>query len=95
MHRGHALLIAFLALAAALAPAASPAGGEREKNLSKYCSERGDLGLSHGGCVALFTAGNIVPHDALICRDPDIQRRLGASNHGQCVAALKERKRTP
>lgn len=56
--------------------------------IAAFCSNHGDLGLSHGGCVAFFTNRNLVPHDASVCLHDDMQRLLGAANHGQCVKKL-------
>lgn len=33
-----------------------------------------------------------VPHDASVCRDPDLRDRLKARSVGQCVKALKDLK---
>lgn len=59
------------------------------------CPERDAIimALSHGACVAYFTARNIVPHDASICKDEGVQRWLGVANHGQCVRKLGEMSR--
>lgn len=70
--------------------AATQATGQDDDKsaVSAYCSDRGDLGLTHGACVALFTTHNVVPHDASICGSESIQRLLGVTNHGQCVKKL-------
>jgi hypothetical protein len=84
------LLIALPAVLFCTSPAA--AGDKSRETISLFCSTYGDLGLSHGGCVAYFTNHNVVPHDTSICRDPDLRERVGARNVGQCVKALKDLK---
>jgi hypothetical protein len=76
-----------------LAVSLSMAQGQGTNNISKYCSDRGDLGLSHGGCVAFLTANNIVPHDASVCKNKNIQNSVGAKNHGQCMKILRQLRR--
>jgi hypothetical protein len=91
--KGRASLVVLAAVAALVFTALPAAAGDSaEKTISLYCSDRGDLGLSHGGCVAYFTNGNTVPHDASICREPRWQEWTGARNAGQCVKALKDLK---
>ena len=75
-----------------LAISPSLANNNNNKNISEYCAERGDLGLTHGGCVAYFTANNIVPHDASVCKNPVMQRIVGAKNHGECMKNMKNMK---
>lgn len=58
------------------------------RTISEFCSAFNDLGLTHGGCVAFFTANNIVPHNASICQDESVQILLGVTNPGQCVKKL-------
>lgn len=72
--------------------ASSHAGDQDDEKstASEYCASHGDLGLSHGACVAYFAARNVAPHDASICRDENVRRWLGADNHGQCVKRLGE-----
>ena len=84
------LLAALPAVLFAVSPAA--AGEQARETTSRFCSTYGDLGLSHGGCVAYFTNGNVVPHDTSICRDPALRKRIGARSVGQCVKALKDLK---
>ena len=83
------LLMVFPAVFFALSPAAA---GDGRKSTALFCSTYGDLGLSHGACVAYFTNGNVVPHDTSICRDPALRKRIGTRNVGQCVKALKDLK---
>jgi hypothetical protein len=64
---------------------------ENEKTtISEYCASHGNLGLSHGGCVAYFTTHNVVPHDASVCQNQSMQDLLGVTNHGQCMKKLTD-----
>lgn len=72
-------------LAGALAAHAADRG---EANVSKFCRDRGDFGLSHGACVAQFTTGNTTPHNADVCRLDWVRAWLRAGNEGECVTAL-------
>jgi hypothetical protein len=83
-------LIALPAVFYAVSPAA--AGDKARETTSRFCSTHGDLGLSHGGCVAFFTNSNVVPHDASICRNPSLREQLDADSVGQCVKILKDLK---
>lgn len=73
-----------------LAIVAPPAFSEVQDRttISEYCASRNDFGLSHGACVAYFTTHNITPHDASVCRNPSMQRLVGAANHGECMQKL-------
>ncbi len=84
------LILILPALSFAVSPAV--AGDESRETISRFCATYGDLGLSHGGCVAFFTNRNVVPHDTSICRNSDIREGLAARNVGQCVKALKDLK---
>ncbi len=84
------LLLSLPALSFAVSPAV--AGDKGRETISRFCSTYGDLGLSHGGCVAFFTSRNVVPHDTSICRNSDIREGLAVRNAGQCVKALKDLK---
>lgn len=64
--------------------------GDAGETISRYCSDHGDFGLSHGACVARFTNGNIVPHHADVCKLDWVLAFSGAKNHGDCVKRLKE-----
>ena len=74
------LLIAAAAVFFAVSPTA--AGGDGRETISRFCATHGDLGLTHGACVAFFTNRNVVPHDASVCRDPDLREQLGADSVG-------------
>lgn len=78
------VLASVLLLASALA--AGAAG--RDATISKFCRDRGDFGLSHGACVAQFTAGNTTPHNADVCKLDWVQAWVRAANEGECVTAL-------
>jgi len=84
-----------LALVSALAAGTALAAGQNEGTgaISDYCRDRGDLGLTHGACVAYFVTHNVVPHDASVCQDEAMQARVGAANHGECVKKLGEMRR--
>lgn len=73
---------ATLALVTAGAASAAP-------NVSQFCTANGDFGVTHGGCVAAFTNGNLTPAIADFCRDPQVQQAVDAKNHGECVGTLK------
>lgn len=79
----------FSILSMSLIAATQATGQDDDKStVSAYCSDHGDLGLTHGACVAFFTTRNVVPHDASVCRSDDMQQLLGVTNHGQCVKKL-------
>ncbi|MDP1909740.1 MAG: hypothetical protein Q8K85_15685 [Hyphomicrobium sp.] len=79
----------FTVLSMALTAATQATGHDDDQGtVSAFCSDYGDLGLTHGGCVAFFTTRNVVPHDASVCRSDSMQRLLGVANHGQCVKKL-------
>ena len=88
----HVTALSVFWLVALLAIVAPPAFSEEHgrTTISEYCASRSDLGLSHGGCVAYITTHNLVPHDASVCQDPSMQKRLGVSNHGECLKKLGE-----
>jgi len=65
-------------------------------NVSTFCKSVDDFGQKHGGCVASFTAENIVPNIANFCRDPVVRAEaaelagVDEVNRGQCVQILKD-----
>lgn len=66
------------------------AGTAAAADVSQFCTANGDFGVSHGGCVAAFTNGNLTPAIADFCRDPQVQAAVDAKNHGACVNTLKD-----
>lgn len=90
MKKGTALftVLAMAAFLFASLPASSQENNQN--NISDYCISHNDLGLSHGACVAYLTTHNIVPHDAIVCQDVNIQNYLSATNHGQCIKKLRD-----
>ena len=79
------VLASVLLLAGALA---AQAAGRDDETVSKFCRDRGDFGLSHGACVAQFTAGNTTPHNADVCKMAWVRAWVRAENEGECVTAL-------
>lgn len=82
---GLGVVVATTAAALVTAGSASAAPG-----VSQFCSDNGDFGVTHGGCVAAFGANNLTPAIADFCRDPQVQAAVTAKNHGECVTTLKE-----
>lgn len=64
-----------------------------QTTISDYCVSHIDLGLSHGACVVYLTTHNLVPHDAIVCQDANMQNFLGVTNHGQCMKKLSDMRR--
>jgi hypothetical protein len=87
-----AIAVSVLACAGALAGAAV-AQGRGGDTVARFCSDRNDLGLSHGACVAFFTNGNTRPHDADVCKLGWVRAWTGADTEGACIAALAALKR--
>jgi hypothetical protein len=92
MQMKKSIAVAALSVVSLLGLAALPAFcADNDKTpVSEYCASHGDLGLSHGACVAYFTTHNVAPHDATVCRDPGILGFLGVDNHGQCMKKLAD-----
>ena len=82
------LLIALMGGSAAAAPP--------EDNVSHFCKSVDDMGQTHGGCVALTKAGNLIPNIANFCRDPVVRAEaaelagVDEVNHGQCMQIMRE-----
>jgi hypothetical protein len=82
-----------LASLALVSPVLADGREANKHNISEYCSDRNDLGLSHGACVAYLQNRNVAPHDASVCQDEGIRQMLGTSNHGECVTKLADMRR--
>ena len=94
MRRLFAVTAGFLFTGLLAAPFAfGSAKADDTGTVAKYCRDHRDFGLSHGGCVAQFTAGNTTPHNASVCKMAWVRAWVGVENEGACVTALNEMSR--